>query len=386
LLWSKWFNEHTFTTVLTFLLHKKFWLPILLLVMLTVAVELVLRSGIYNRWVQPNTLLGHSIHQIKALERFGNTRVHWLTLGDSKVDWGINHRKLKSWQRAKGINHLRLSMPGSNFMTYQTASEWSMDEYPNLQGIFFGLYENELVTHSNPNKEFSITWPFKKYLNFDRFNYFHHTNLANHWFKLTAIYHYLPDIKAFIADLQQRQHLINEASTDWQQAINFNHSVSRDMCEYNLSDLTACIKTAQRLSGLKSLPRGTKTPYRKCSTEQASARVKNQQWRPEAIDLQPHFEQWQYLFNEILKRDKHVILALLPEHPFFGYMSKPSNTNQLVDQLNTSFADHPKFRIIDLRDLFNDQNACEFFTDTIHFNRKGNNRVTAAIIDRLSTN
>ena len=75
------------------------------------------------------------------MEQFGLETIEWITIGDSRIDWGINHHKILKQQKQNNINHLRLSLRSANFLAIQTSIDWSIKNLPNLKGIMIGAAE-----------------------------------------------------------------------------------------------------------------------------------------------------------------------------------------------------------------------------------------------------
>ncbi|WP_223789090.1 hypothetical protein [Marinicella meishanensis] len=370
--------------MIEFLKHKKFWLPLVILSALLLMIEGMLRAGWYDRMLSPLSHMGNTVTRLNAFERFGLKRIHWVTLGDSKMDWGIDHGQLRDARAERDINHLRLSLAGSNFLATHTAAEWSIDHLPELQGIMLGLYEHEFVNLGNTQKEFKITWPFKDYWQFDTFDYFRNASDNDIWLNQMALQNYAGDIKDWVLNPLKRHRQHQHHANKWSEVLDYSRAMSGDLCAHDLSSLASCINSASQFKNLSQVPHEFVPAYKNCSNRRAKARLKKQQWHPVSIDLQPHAEKWRYLFDRILQADKQLTLLLLPENEFFEYMVKPSNIDELVDALLLEYLDHPNFQLIDLRELFAAERQCQFYYDTLHFNNEGIQRVTEALIEALN--
>ena len=367
--------------MIEFLKHKKFWLPLVILGALLLLTEGLLRAGWYDRMLSPLSHMGNTVTRIQAFEKFGLDRVHWITLGDSKMDWGIHHGQFREARAEDGINHLRFSLAGSNFLATHTAAEWSLDHLPQLQGIMLGMYEHEFVNLGNTKKEFKITWPFKAYWQLENFDYFKNASDTEIWLNQWALHNYAGDIKDWVLNPLKRQRMHEHHDSKWMKQLDYQRDMSGDLCAYDLSSLSACIDSASRFKNLRQVPHVFVPSYKNCSNRRAKNRLKNQQWATAKADLAPHQAKWQYLFDHILQQQKQLTLLLLPENEFFDYMAKPSNANQLVEALISEYQHNPNFKVIDLRDLFANEQQCQFYYDTLHFNNGGIQRVTQALID-----
>lgn len=305
--------------MIAFFKHKKFWLPIVMLMVTATLFELFFRSGLYNRFLNPNSLMGNAFNQISVINKFGFDNVDWITLGDSKTDWGINHGVLKEAQKNNNINHVRFSLAGSNFMTLHSSIEWSMDNFQNLDGVMLGMYEHEFFRYSNPGKEYKISWPFRDYLDFNQFKYFKKSNFRIDVIQRTALYNYLPDLQNLLTNPIKRFRTIQFTDKNWEQNLDFNIVVDNNLCEFDLSDLPACVALSNQLKD-KIIPSGFGSPVRNCGRQTTKDRLKNKQWQTDPIDFDRYFREWSYLFDEILEHDKKLTLVLLPEYEYFEYM------------------------------------------------------------------
>lgn len=369
--------------MIEFLKHKKFWLPLVILMVLLLLIEALLRAGWYDRIVSPLSFMGNTLKRLEAFEKFGMERIDWVTLGDSKMDWGIDHGLLRAARAEDDINHLRFSMPGSNFLSTHSMAEWSLDHLPQLQGILLGLYEHEFIALGNTKKEFKITWPFKEYWRLGQFKYFKKRHMSKLWLSQWAFYNYAGDIKNWLSNPLKRQRMHENRDSQWLKELDFLRDMPGNLCHFDLSSLATCIDSASHFKATNQVPETAVSPYRKCANPKAKKRLMRQQYATKTIDLAPHLTKWRYLFDRILQRQKQLTLLLLPENEFFAYMSKPSNTHELVDGLIKEYQDNPHFKVIDLRDLFAHEQQCLYFRDTLHFNNKGIQRVTQALIAAL---
>lgn len=354
-----------------------------MLLVTAVLFELFFRSGLYNRFLNPNSLMGNAFNKIYDIKKFGFNNVDWITVGDSKTDWGINHGELKNAQKNNNTNHVRFSLAGSNYMTIHSSIEWSMDNFINLDGIMLGMYEHEFFRYSNPDKEFKISWPFRKYLDLNRFKYFKNVDAKFNFIQRTALYNYLPDLKDFLVSPIKRFNALESANKNWSNNLNFNINTKNNLCEYDLSSLSACVALANQYKDKKS-PKGFGSPIRNCGRQTTIERLKTKQWKTDPIDFERYFTEWTNLFNKVLNRNKKLTLILLPEYAYYDYMGKPSNAHIFIDNLKSKYADKKNFEIIDLRFLFKENDECAYYSDVVHFNAKGAEKVTSAIINQFN--
>jgi len=273
--------------MIDFFKHKKFWLPLIILSGLLVLTELGLRAGWYDRILSPLSHMGNTVYRIQAFDRFGRDQIDWITLGDSKMDWGINHGVFRQAREQNGVNHLRFSLAGSNFLATHTAAEWAIDHLSGLDGIMLGMYEHEFVNMGNTKKEFKITWPFKAYWQLDDFDYFKNASEFELFSNQLAIQNYAGDVKDWLLNPLKRHRMHQHHESKWMEQLNYQRDMTGDLCAYDLSSLSSCVASASQFKSLSQVPHVFVPSYKNCSNRRAKNRLQKQQLKTASIDLQP---------------------------------------------------------------------------------------------------
>src|SRR5690606_3182738 len=232
--------------MIKFLKHKKFWLPLIIITIILVTVELLLRLNLYNGFVKPDSYLGNSFERVKALNNFGKDKIQWITVGDSRVDWGIDHKKLRHIRKENGINHLRMSFRGASFMAIQATIDWSIENMDSLEGVLVGVSEDKISHRHSYNELYNIAWPFKNYLNFHDYNSILIDKKQWRFYYSLALVTFYKDIKNFISNPVDRYMEIKKfGSKETAKVFDYKRANSSNLCSFRLDSIESCIKTAE---------------------------------------------------------------------------------------------------------------------------------------------
>jgi len=370
--------------MIKFFLHKKFWLPFVIIFVMIVVIELLLRTGIYDNYLKPNSHMGSSFERMKSLKEFGLDEINWITTGDSRMDWGVNHKKVRRYQKQRGVNHVRMSFGGADFMVIQSVINWSIKHMNSLDGVVLGVSENKLTHDSTYTKLYPIAWPFKSALNFERDSVMPDKMKKWRYFYGLAIVNYFKDIKDFISNPLKRFKQLEEAQQkELIQILDYKSNRTGNLCAYKLDSLSSCVKTANQLKKQQKIPAGLGLTLKLCGSTKAQVKLKSKNSTAPIKHKQRIIKGWQSLIKDVLNENKYMLFVLLPDYQMYDYLLKPVNAEQITQQIITPFKNHPKFILLDLRQFVPIEDQCQFYSDPLHFNNKGSHLLTKKILDTL---
>ncbi|TDR23227.1 hypothetical protein C8D91_0087 [Marinicella litoralis] len=356
----------------------------IIILLMFLVLELLLRMGVYNPLLKPTSYLGSSYERLAALKDFGLNDIDWITTGDSRIDWGINHEKLRQAQKQRGVNHLRMSFGGADFMVLQSLIDWSIKHMDSLDGVVLGVSEHKLTNNSTFTKLYPIAWPFRESLNFERYNIMPaDLKRRRHYYGL-AVVNYISDIKDFITNPLDRIKELKKAQQ--QKPVNifdYNNKLVGDLCAYSLDSPESCIQTAKQLMNKKPIPSGFKSPVRLCGAPNAKLRINSNRTTAPIKDKRRLINGWRSLIRGVLNKDKKLLFVLLPDHEMYNYLLKPKNAHQITKQIIAPFKSNPNFMLLDLREFIPQQEQCKYYNDPLHLNDKGGRLLTKKVIQKL---
>ena len=356
-------------------------MPVALLLALTVCLELALRAGLYNPILSNDSLMKRSLDRYQAMNLFGYENIHWLTMGDSRTDWGFDHKKIQEHQSQLGLNHIRLSFGRSTYVSFQTLSRWALHYLPNLQGILIGMPTSSFYQKSVQTNQYMNVWAFRDFYpqNLKRQEGTKNTYFWEHWYAQSYIHQYYPDLKDLIQNFSQRsKKLLIRQPVTTSNLFDSTFEVKRNLCEYSLETLQSCQETAKILLNKKNPSILEQSIINRCSHP-------NQPTQSNQNRINRTIKQWQQFFNYRLNQGLEIIVVLIPQHPIFDYLINPEGAESIQQEVIRTFKNHETFSVIDLRDSFTDNDIphCQVYYDLAHYNLKGQEIITDALINAL---
>lgn len=363
-------------------------MPVVLLFLLAILAEWLLRCGLWDDYVEPYSYLGNAIYRDKAINAFGLDNIEWITVGDSKIDWGIDHEKLFKISEYNGVNHIRMSFEGSDFMAIQAVIEWSLENMPNLKGIMLGVSENNFGHFNDINKQHKILGRLISHKNNDRYTYVAEgLNIAG-FMNLFYVYKYFSDFKDFLKNSRKRIKTINYyLDRHHKNIFTYNRSHLGNICRFKLNTLQQCVDEVDQIHELGTEEEfANKVVLVACDNENARNRAIHDLpvWPLTDQKLKLLQNNWHELFDTVLSHRVKLKLVLLPEHSIMNYSIKPSNTLDVLNEVLGDIIENINVEVLDLRRIFdsNDlQQECEYYYEPFHYNNKGKILITEHVIN-----
>ncbi|MEZ5473018.1 MAG: hypothetical protein R3E90_14705 [Marinicella sp.] len=367
--------------MLAFFKHKKFWLPIVYLLLFFSITEILLRLGLYDKWIKPNSFLGNGIYRERAIKKSGLDQIQWISIGNSRFDWGVNQQKLTKELNKIGINYKKMSFESSNFISIQATIGWSIENMKNLEGIILGVSDNELSKLQSFSNQYKIAWPFREHITVKNYQSISESFLLFKYYYSLAWVNYFPDIKSILRNPIKRMDLINQAKN--KNVLTESHHNQKDLCEHDVSTLDQCVTFAQNKRLKTTNSNGYNLLKSLCSKPLAVTRNQNGNPMPATPHKDELIENWTELFNLITNQNLQLILVLMPEHEANEYILNPSNSSEIRQAIINNFNNNSHFKVLDLRNVFTNDASCKYFSDPLHFNNKGVNLFTKQLINDL---
>lgn len=366
-------------------------MPAVLLLLLIILAELLLRFGFWDDQVEPHSYLGNAIYREKAIKAFGLDNIEWITVGDSKMDWGIEHEKFFKMSQYNGINHLRMSFEGSEFMAIQSVIEWSIKNMPNLKGIMLGVTENNFGHFNDVDKQHKILGPFSSHKNDKKYAYYKDGLRLERVLNSFYAYKYFADFKDFLKNYRKRIKKINHYLTyEHENIFTYSRQASGNICQYKLDTLQNCVDEATQIrekAGI--LQAADEVILLVCDNDYARNRAKKKLsfWSLSDQKMRALSNNWQQLFDTILSHDIKLKVVLLPDHSIMNYSVKPTNTSKVMNKVLGDIVGRINVDVLDLRRILiskDGQKECDFYYEPFHYNNKGKALITERIIESFN--
>jgi len=356
---------------------------VLALILMLLLIELGLRLGAYEPIAEPSSHSGVTIKLKRALREFGRENVNVATFGDSRAVQGLDNQLVYSAARAHGITHVRMSMPGSQLLTFKTLSAWSIAELPELKGIVLAVGADMFGRLGSGAYELAEVLPLRNKTSIREM--LHHVPFNRSDVRTYAPFYsiagYREDIRNLLADPLRRLNAIsrrNEASP--LSFLAYNARAASDICQVSTQDPAACLNQLQ--------DPGVDTPQtaRRALDILCSAALRGKKASMPGRAEQELIGEWT-AFLEKLSRNVRVMVVLLPEHSLFMEYSYPPNAAHVAQEVLSGLQRKGVIELVDLHELIMEQPApeCSFYMDARHLNGRGKDRLTMTLLPYLET-
>ena len=137
-------------------------------VLIVLALEWAFRAQLWSPYAKPDSHAGTSQRKLAGLRDPRVRQIDFVTVGDSRAVYGIDHAGLFAAAQARGQTHLNLSMPGSHWMTLAIQQQWLKREHPELRGVVIGLSVASFGGVFNGDYELGIVTPWRTWQDTDQ--------------------------------------------------------------------------------------------------------------------------------------------------------------------------------------------------------------------------
>jgi len=354
---------------------------VLVLLLTVLVIEVAIRMGVYEPVVSPASHSGKTITLKMALNKFGKAQVDVLTFGDSRAAYGLNNRMIYEASREHGLNHVRLSMPGSHLLTYKVLANWSLDEISGLQGIVLAVSPESFGNLGNGAYELAKVLPLRNQTSIGEM--LHHVPFSRSDVRTYAPFYtvggYREDIKDLLTNPAMRlQSLRKRNKRDPLYDLAFNGQASSSICYVSTANPVECLEELEHLQA--DIPQRARTGLEVL----CKAAARERKARAPAKREHKLIDEW-LVFLEKLSRQVRVMLVILPDHSIRPEHIYQANALYVADAVVAQLRAKGGFDVVDLRNLLTgrDEQECEFYMDAVHLNKKGKHLLTTALIPEL---
>ncbi|WP_154224041.1 hypothetical protein [Marinicella rhabdoformis] len=373
--------------MIKFLLNKKFWAPIIVLLVFFILSEYLLSFGYWDKLIKPKSYLGNAIHREKAVKAFGLEKIDWITVGDSRFDWGINHGKLRKERMKAGENVLRMSFEGADYFSMQATVNWSIENMPNLKGVLIGVNKSSFINSTVSERSLLVAWPFLNDSDLVLYQSMSMKKNLKRYFYSFAWFAFFNDIKDFLKDPFLRVEKLKKHSySSHLDTLDYNRNRTQNTCKYDLSSMETCVMEANRLKN-----KDTKLTYvdrliiRACEKGSNQARLQGPvKYLPKAKKLTVR-NNWNDLVNSTTSKGVAIKFVILPSHSMFTYRLGTLEDFDFMMDVLKSFKSNTKVEVHDLSQSFSEAKGgeCEYYKDPTHYSNLGKTVLTQNLIIKL---
>lgn len=356
--------------------------PILLRVLIPLGVivlaEVLLRMGVWESMAEPSSRIGATV-ALKQRVLADAEPVQIVTLGNSRVEYGLDHALLAETAARHGKRHVLASLRGANWLTWTSLASWLKQRRPELDNALIAVSVADLFWENNGSYEIRMVEPFRTGLwpppearaLFDRQD-------SNTYAVYSALFAYRADLADYVRDPAARHRVLRLQS---EPKVPPGQSIERNLCAIPSSSLASC--AAHAVTDLRHVDIVTE-----CQQSLAAAQSR---------------EDWRVL-NPAIAREREAVRALrqqqLGEMPFrrplvvlmpvlrlWRNEVYPNGYEPWVQQVLAPLVAAGRIDLIDATTFF-DLNAggeCAAFVDLYHQNPSSAHALTVALLPQIET-
>ncbi|MFQ5441861.1 MAG: hypothetical protein ACE5EB_03945 [Thermodesulfobacteriota bacterium] len=368
---------------MTFFRSYRFFLPFLLVL----ALEIFFRLGLYEPFVKRQSHAGRSIQLKKAVNEHGKRRIHFVTLGDSRVDHGLDHKYLLRTSKKYNADHVSFAMPGTHLMTLEVLWGWLGKDFPDFKGVLLGLSSSSMLKVGNGAYELGMVQPFRSMGDFAGvlphvpFN----PGRLETYGGVSALFQYRLDFKDLIFHpLRRLGYAVFGRPSHWKDILAHGPINNFNICSIDFKSPKSCLQSLRQIES-GSITRKAEEDLGRNHT--VCTKYSNKRPIESILSGQGKKikESWRSLIESIASKKK-LIVVLMPEHSFIRRYYTPDGSHQWALSILAPLEEEGKLVLIDLRRRFSNEEECRFFIDPLHLNTTGMKTITREIIPLLKTN
>jgi hypothetical protein len=349
-----------------------------------VAVELFFRVGGWEPFVRPESNAGQSVRLKAALLAEGVNNLEFVTLGDSRTVYGLDHKRIADAARAAGRKHHNLSLAGSHWLTINAVTDWVHVRGGSLRGAVIAMSTASFIYAGNGNYELGMAVPFMRNGALD----WEHDRLEKSvpfkkdevatWGVHSATFQYREDIQNLVREPLRRLKEMRSYAGQGAAPLTFTVKHEPDSCGVPISSIAEC-------ADFKPMTPSQQVVVNHCKAELPHSR-KQLDWRdwskPGAV---PHLEELARLRQDdlrALKVRKPIVFILMPEIRARRNELNPKGLDLYVQHLLKPLVDDGTIVLHDFSRFFDDTagGECTSFWDLLHQSAEGQKRLTDAVL------
>ncbi len=229
-------------TVLAFLIPRIAGVAFLLLLL-----EAAFRIGAWDPFAKPDSNAGMAIRVKQSVKALGPEKIDFVTIGDSRAVYGIDHGRVAALAKSNGFTHIDAAIPGMHWMSTELMLRWLKAQAPNLKGAIIATTVTGFSYNGNGDYELGIAAPLASFgdANWMALHVpFEQSNLATYG-SYSALFQYRADIAdllknpiARIKNIARDRQAINGGAALFQA-----QKVATNICAVPTNTIKSCAAT-----------------------------------------------------------------------------------------------------------------------------------------------
>lgn len=349
------------------------------------AAELLFRAGAWEPLVKPESNAGQAVRLKRAVEAFGADKINFVTLGDSRAVYGIEHRQVAATANAAGYNHSNLALAGMHWLSTMAAADWIIEQNPHIKGILIATNITNFSYIGNGAYELGIAAPFVRGWDIERFNQsvpFDRNDVGTYGV-YSALFQYRDDIQNLFKEPIRRFKERAVYAGQGAAPLTFSVKVAANSCTVPLSSVQACAEYEPKSEDERTI-------VAQCKAQRPSAKGQLD-WRDWATTgAPPHLANVVSVRQRELRRlagGRKVMVVLMPVPKLWREQIAPKGVEEYVRAVLRPLADDGTIALHDFTHFFDEteNGECAAFWDLYHQNTLGQDRLTNALLPLIQS-
>ncbi|MEP7156144.1 MAG: hypothetical protein ABI905_10265 [Betaproteobacteria bacterium] len=342
--------------------------------------EWAFRLGVWEPLVRPESNAGQSVQLKMAVNALGADKLDFITLGDSRAVYGIEHQRVADAATSAGFRHVNLSLAGTHWLTIDALLEWITVRNRNLKGVLIATNVNSFTFEGNGSYELAMAAPFMASWNSERMNRsvaFNRADVSTYGV-YSALFLAREDVQDLITHPRARLREIRAYAGRGSAPLTFSVKVAGDSCAIAHSSMAECAAATPATDTERSIVSQCKSEL-PASTQRADWR----KWTtPGAM---PHLEQLALSRQAELRAmplPKPLLVVLMPVPALRRDELTPQGLEEFTKAALKPLVDDGTIVLYDFTHFFDKTpgGECVAFWDLYHQNTVGQARLTDALL------
>jgi hypothetical protein len=350
-------------------------------VFILLLLEVAFRMGAWEPFAKPDSNAGIAIRVKQSVKALGPEKVDFVTVGDSRSVYGIDHERVAALAKSNGLTHINASVPGMHWMSTELMIRWLQSQAPNLKGVIIATNVASFSYNGNGDYELAIATPLATIhdLNWMALHVPFDRNKLVTYGSYSALFQYRADIADFLRNPVARikgvarEHVLPTQGSPLFQS----HKVLSNICNTPTSSLKACsaATTSATNAGVVA------------SCKSLAPEADN---RPDFRDFN-NVDKWPHLAivkkirqNQLraLGLSRPALVVLMPVPKIWRDELLAKGGEEWTLSILRPLVDEGVIELVDYTHLFDspDGAECSAFWDLYHQNAEGQQRLTDALL------
>lgn len=135
---------------------------VVIVVAILAVAEGAFRLGAWEPFANRESNAGQTIALRRALESIGPEKLDFITIGDSRAVYGLDHERIAAVAKSRGYTHASVAIPGMHWMSMRALVDWLRERAPNIKGAVIATTPSNFMFLGNGAYELNMVAPLSR--------------------------------------------------------------------------------------------------------------------------------------------------------------------------------------------------------------------------------